>query len=99
MSVFQPFNPSYGSGQNVTAAGTSASVSLSNKTKQVRIVNTGATNAAQVRLGSGSATATAADFHIQPNSIEVITKNTDHDVLAYISAAGTTLNIMEGEGW
>ena len=99
MSAFQPFNPKYGSGQNVTAAAASASITIPPGTKQIRIVNTGATNAAQVRIGSGTVTATAADFHIPPGAIEVLTRFEDDNVLAYISASGTTLNISLGEGW
>lgn len=99
MSAFQPFNPKYGSGQNVTAAAASASITIPPGTKQVRIVNTGATNAAQIRIGASPVTATAADFHIPPGAIEVVTRFEDHDTLAYISASGTTLNISMGEGW
>lgn len=99
MSRNAPFSPKYGSGQNVTASGTSASITLAKGTKQVRVCNTGSTNPAQVRVGNGAQTATAADFHLPAGAIEVITKNEDDDTLAYISAAGTTLNVTLGEGW
>lgn len=99
MSVFQPFNPAYGSTQNVTAAAASASISLTRSTKQVRIENTGATNPAYIRIGQGTQTATAADLVVSPGKAVVVTKMTDDNVLAHISAAGTTLSIMEGEGW
>ena len=99
MSALQPFNPQYGSGQNLTATGTSASVTIPKGTKQVRIVNTGATNPGQIRIGTGAQAATAADLHLAAGASIIVTKAQDHDTLAYISAVGTTFNIMMGEGW
>lgn len=93
----QPFNPVYGTGQNLTATGTSASVSLRKGPQQIRIINTGA-NPGQVRIGQGSQTATVADLHLIPGAVESFTKFADHDTLAYISASGTTFNIIMGQG-
>lgn len=98
MSVLQPFNPKYGSGQNVSPAAASAAITIGKGEKQVRLVNTGAA-ACQVRLGVAGVVATAADFHLPGGATEVITKEQDHDTLAHISATGTTLNVMVGEGW
>lgn len=98
MSNLAPFNPVYGSGQNLTAAAATASVSIPKGTKQIRIINTGL-NPGQIRIGVGAQTATAADLHIVAGAIETFTKFEDSDTLAYISAAGTTFNIMVGEGW
>lgn len=100
MSALQPFNPKYTSGQNVAPAAASGFITIGKGEKQVRLVNTGAA-ACQVRLGTGGAAlvATAADFHLPAGATEVITKDQDHDTLAHISATGTTLNVMVGEGW
>ena len=93
----QPFNPVYGSGQKLTAAAASASVTISKGTKQFRVCNTGA-NPAYLRIGSGEQTATSADLYIEAGAIETFTKFQDAETLAYISAAGTTLNVILGEG-
>lgn len=98
MSTNQPFYPHYGTGQNVTANSTSASVAISRGTNQIRIINTGS-NPGQIRIGRGAQTAAAADLHLVPGAIEVITKGFDDDTLAYRSELGTTFNIMTGEGW
>lgn len=98
MSVMQPFNPRYGSGQNVAPAAASASITIGKGEKSVRLQNTGA-SPCQVRIGFAPVTATAADFHLAAGAVEVITKDQDHDTLAHISIAGTTLNVMTGEGW
>lgn len=97
MSTLAPFNPVYGSGQNLTAAAVSASVTIPKGTKQIRIINTGL-NAGQIRIGVGAQTATTSDLHIVAGAIETFTRFEDADTLAYISAAGTTFNIMFGEG-
>jgi hypothetical protein len=96
--MFAPFAPRYGSGQTVTAAAASASVSLPRGNKQIRVVNTGS-NPAYIRVGFTSATATTADLYLVAGSIETFTVDQEADVLAYISPLGTTLNIINGEGW
>jgi hypothetical protein len=98
MSVLQPFNPKYGSGQNVAPAAASAPITIGKGEKQVRLVNTGAAEC-YVRLGVAGVVATAADYLVRPGAEKVITKEQDHDTLAHISATGTTLNVMVGEGW
>lgn len=97
MNYARPFAPHYGSTQTVTPAAASASVTLSMQDAQVRILNTGA-NIAFIRVGSGSVTATAADFPIAPGQAATITKGVNSDVMAHISAAGTTLIITTGNG-
>ena len=102
MSALQPFNPRWGSNQLLTANGTSANATLSGYTKQIHIENTGTTNPVYVRCylyANGVTDATTADFRISPGIIEVITKTQDFDRMSYISASGTTLEIIEGEGW
>ena len=100
MSATQPFNPAYGTTQQLTATSSSAQVTIDSRgrTKQVRILNTGS-NIAYIRIGTGTVTATVADFPVAPNQASTITKFQDSDVLAYISAAGTTLEVTIGEGW
>lgn len=100
MTVKQPFNPAYGSTLTVTPGAASANVAIDTRreSKNLRILNTGA-NIAYVRVGSGAQTATAADFPIAPGQASTITKDQDHDNLAHISPAGTTLVITRGEGW
>lgn len=102
MSALQPFNPRWGSNQLLTAAAASASATLSGNTKQIRATNTGATNPVYIRTGNsanGTVTATTADLRISPGVVVVFTKPQSDDSLAYISASGTTLEIIEGEGW
>ena len=98
MSANQPFSPKYGSNQSLTAAAGSQSASIDGNNKQVRIINTG-TNVAYVRVGTGSVTATAADFPVPGGSGSTISKGDGENVLAYVSPTGTTLHVMTGEGY
>jgi len=102
MSALQPINPRWGSNQLLTAAAASAQATVSGQTKQIHIENTGTTNPVYVRTGNsanGTVTATTADLRISPGTVEVFTKPQDDDKLAYISASGTTFEIIECEGW
>lgn len=102
MTARQPFSPAYGSGQSVAPAATSASVQINASNNQVRIVNTGAAIAFVRTFSQASqpaTVATAADMPIPPNMAVTITKDLSHDRLAHISAAGTTLQVITGEGW
>lgn len=101
MTMKAPFNPQYGSNQVVASGAASATITIATGTKQVRIVNTGA-NIAYVRvfrLLDGAMVATTADFPIAAGQASTITKGDRMDSLAHISAAGTTLQVMTGEGW
>ncbi|QRF55311.1 hypothetical protein [Variovorax paradoxus] len=102
MTARQPFSPAYGTGQAVAPGAASAAVPINASNNQVRIVNTGAA-IAFVRTFSqaaqAGAVATAADMPIPPNMAVTITKDISHDRLAFISAAGTTLQVITGEGW
>lgn len=102
MSALQPINPKWGSNQSLTANSGSQSAVVNGQTKQIHIENTGTTNPVYVRTGNsknGTVTATTADFRVSPGTVEVFTKPQDDDRLAYISASGTTLEIIECEGW
>ncbi len=99
MSALQPIAPRWGSNQLVTPGAASARVTISGLTKQIRVENTGATNPAYIRCGGSTVTATTADLRVSPGKAVVVTKFQDDAYVAYISAAGTTLEIMECEGW
>lgn len=101
MSIKQPFFPHYGTNQVITAASSAASVSLDKTNKQVRIYNSGAA-LAYVRLydnTGGTQSATTADLPVGPGQVVVITKSEYQNALSHISATGTTLQVMTGEGW
>lgn len=98
MGIRAPFNPRKGGNQSVTAAAASASVTVDAQAKSVRVVNTGATNIAYVRIGTGAQTASATDTPIRANSEIILSKGDGENTVAYISAAGTTLEIQTGEG-
>jgi len=93
-----PFNPHYGSNQSVSANGTSASATINAESQSVRVCNTGSSNVAHVRIGSGTVTASATDTPILPSSSIVLRKSTSDNKLAYYSASGTTLQFQTGEG-
>lgn len=103
--IVQPFSPKYGSTQTFTpGAASSAPITIDRdkQSRQVRIWNSGA-NVAYVKIGSssngGTAAATTADHFLPPNSISIITKDPQQDILAHISPAGTTLVLNLGEGF
>lgn len=100
--IKQPFFPAYGTNQVVSPAAASANITINKDNRQVRIVNTGA-NIAYVQTFSSQdqagTTATTADFAVPAGAMCTISKDTDHDQLAHISASGTTLNIMTGDGY
>lgn len=97
MSVINQFSQRLGSNQVVTPAAASASVSVNSQDKAVRLVNSGS-GICYVRIGVGAQTATTADIPVRGASEFIIRKLDSADTVAYISAAGTTLNIATGEG-
>ena len=99
MSTF-PFSPGYGSNQVLTAAAVAADTAINASAAQMRIVNTGA-NIGYVRTyrsADGTQAATTADLPIPSGMATTVTKDQSHDRLSYISAAGTTLQVMAGQG-
>jgi hypothetical protein len=98
MTVLQTFAPAYGSGVSVTATGTSAASVVGGESKSLCITNTG-TNIGYVRVGTSTATASAADYPIVAGAQVTITKPQDSTHCAYFSSAGTTFHIMGGEGF
>lgn len=102
MSILRPISPAYGSGQNVTATTTSATVSVNKDDDTLRIVNKDTTNGVYIRAYnslSGTIAATAADYFVPAGIATIIYKDLSHDRLAILAAAGTpALNIMTGKG-
>jgi len=98
MSVLAPINPAYTQGQTVTAAAAAASVSVNKAAKQLAVTNLGL-NVAYVRTGTGTIAATTADMPVLPGTQVTLTKGNDQETFSYISAAGTTLHVIPGEGW
>ena len=91
------FSQRVGSNQVVSPGIASASVTVNKEDKAVRLVNSGA-GICYVRIGTGAQTATTADLPVRAGSEIIVRKATDQETVAYISAAGTTLNIATGEG-
>lgn len=100
MTIRAPFKPHYGSNQIVTPAAASADASaLFKGDKSVRVRNTGA-NIGYFRITASGDTsaATTADMAVASGEVIVVEKDQDHTRMATISAAGTTFQIMTGEG-
>lgn len=98
MSALQPFNPAYTSGQVVTPAAAAASISINPVSKQVCLTNLGAA-VCYVRVSDVAISATTADFPVPAGQQAIITKSEGQGILSHISATGTTLHVMTGEGW
>ena len=97
MSQACPFRPHFGSNQVLTPAAGAASVPIDGSDKSVLLVNVGA-NVCHVRISNAATTATAADLPIRAGSHLIVEKMEGFNVLSHISAAGTTLHVMTGEG-
>jgi hypothetical protein len=99
MTIKAPVQPGYGSGSIVTPAAGSATITISKGSKQMILTNLGA-NVCYVRIGSaGLGVATTADYPVPGGAQVVVTKAMDDDQMSHISAAGTTLHHMKGEGF
>jgi len=101
MTIRAPFKPHYGSNQVVAPAAASATITISSDDKTVRVRNSGAANIGYFRTGKladGAVAATTADVPVAPGETVYIEKAEGHDTLAHISAAGTTFQVMTGEG-
>lgn len=98
MSILETFAPAYGKGVTVTPGVSSATTTIGAGSKSLTLTNTGA-NICYVRVGSSGITASTADYPVLSGAQVSISKAQDHDTLAHISAAGTTLHIIAGEGF
>jgi len=100
-----PFAPHFGSNQVITPAASSAAVNINADDKQVLVINTGA-NIGYFRTFSlleaadkaAAGVATTADVPLPAGQSRIITKGVGHNRMATISAAGTTFQVMTGEG-
>lgn len=94
----RPFNPAYGSGQVVSPADAAAAVTnLAKGTQNVVLTNLGG-SVCYVRVADAG-DASTADYPIPAGAQVCVTKAPDQTRLSYISAAGTSLHIMTGNGW
>lgn len=98
MAVQYTFNPYYGQGQSLAPAVASAAVVIGAGAKTLCLTNTGAA-ICYVRAGAAGVVATAADYLVPPGVQVTITKDQGETHLATISAAGTTLHVIPGEGF
>lgn len=100
MELFQPFNPKWGSNKVLTAAASAANTGVDINTRQVRVINTGAAIAYVCTYSStGTArVATVADLPVNAGERVIFTKDVNDDMLSYISATGSTLQVMTGTG-
>lgn len=103
MTARQPFFPHYGQNQVVTPGAASASAVINADDKQLRVVNTGAAKGYFRTYNSVGGTlpqnATVADCPVAAGAELIVTTGPQHDAIAYISAAGTTFEVMTGEGF
>lgn len=98
MTINAPFCPAYTQGKTVSPAAAAASTTIGKGAKNLCLTNTGS-NICYVRTGVSDIEATAADYPVPGGAQVVISKDEQHDTLSYISASGTTLHAIPGEGW
>lgn len=98
MTAVVPFNPAYTQGQVVAPAAGAASITIGKGAKSLCLSNIGA-NVCYVRVGGSTVVATTADYAVPAGAQLVVSKFQDDDTLSHISAAGTTLHVIPGEGF
>lgn len=97
MAVNISFNPHYGSGAVVSPAATSASTLIGDGQASIVLTNLG-DNVCYVRVGNSTVTATTSDYPVLAGQQVSLTKFQDHTHIAHISADGTSLHVITGEG-
>jgi len=90
-----PFQGNYGLNKTVFPNAASVYAPINKNSDTVRLVNSGL-NICYVKLGTGILVATTADTPVLPGSSLVISKSETQDVLAVVSASGTTLSVQTG---
>jgi hypothetical protein len=100
MSAMQPICPAYGTGQIVAPAAASAVATLIQGSNQLVLTNLGAA-VCHVRVGNAAdaPVATTNDYPVPAGQQVTITRGQNQDGLAHICAAGTSLHIMNAEGF
>jgi hypothetical protein len=94
------FEPSYGTGQLITATTTSSNTAITGDGDVVRVVHTVAGGAlVYMRLSdSASAVATVADFVLLPNVPVCIPRSTNFSRIALIAASGSHgIHVITGQ--
>ena len=107
MTILASFQPAYGVGITETATTTSAQYTIDpavgrpgGGNKSVVVTNQGDTNGVYVRVGTGTFTATDADYYIPAGAQITLTKAEQHDKIAILAAADTTaIHAIVGEGF
>lgn len=97
MAINTSFNPAYGRGVVVSPGATTASSEIGVGSKSIVLTNLG-DNVCYVRSGSSAVTATTADYPVLSGQQVSLGKFQDDTHVAYISADGTSLHIIAGEG-
>jgi hypothetical protein len=97
MSNYLPFTPFYGSGVTVSAGATSASANLPVECEQVVMTNLGA-NVAYVDFSTNGQAATTAGYVVPAGAQVTISISRGVTSFRHISASGTTLHVICGEG-
>ena len=99
MTIKAPIQPGYGTGQTLTPGAGAATATLTPGSKQLVLTNLGA-NPAYVRVGGADiGSATVADYPVPAGAQVVISKADQDNKLSHISPLGSTLHVMNGEGF
>lgn len=91
------FEPYLSGPIEVSPDGTSDTIAIPIDARQLRLHNTGA-NICYVAVGNVPLTASTASVAVPAGEIVTIRKAIGHDLAAFISASGTTLEITPGNG-
>lgn len=98
MAILAPFQPRFGAGIVVTPAAASASSEIGQGNKQLILTNIGS-NICYVTIGYTGLVASTSGYPVLPGAQVTVSKDQDMTHIAYISASGTSLHIIPGEGW
>jgi hypothetical protein len=100
--INQPFQPWYGSGQALAVTASNQTLTLKSvDSKQVRLQNIG-TQPIYVRISDAAdaTVASTADFVIKSNDVpQVVSKGLGNKLSVIAPATGSTLYVMEGDGF
>ena len=105
--ILQPFDPSYGRGVNNTVGATDVTQTIRSAPKQLCLTNIGTQVIyVAVRDPADTRAASVADYPVPPNSQQILSKATANaENVGYVlhmiapGGAGSTLHVIEGEGF